>query len=43
MIPLIYSLLTLGAETLQYVLTTLFVGLAAMLMIEGIRVRRGGP
>jgi POT family proton-dependent oligopeptide transporter len=36
-IPLVYSLLTLGAETLQYVLTTLFVGLAAMLMIEGIR------
>lgn len=37
-IPLIYALLTLGAETLQYVLTTLFVGLATMLMIEGIRV-----
>ncbi|MDX2428314.1 MAG: oligopeptide:H+ symporter [Xanthomonadales bacterium] len=36
-IPLIYSLLTLGAEALQYVLTILFVGLAAMLMIEGIR------
>jgi POT family proton-dependent oligopeptide transporter len=36
-IPLIYSLLTLGAEALQYVLTALFVGLAAMLMIEGIR------
>ena len=36
-IPLVYSLLTLGAEALQYVLTTLFVGLAAMLMIEGIR------
>jgi POT family proton-dependent oligopeptide transporter len=36
-IPLIYSLLTLGAETLQYVLTSLFVGLAALLMIEGIR------
>jgi POT family proton-dependent oligopeptide transporter len=36
-IPLIYSLLTLGAEALQYVLTALFVGLAAMLLIEGIR------
>jgi len=36
-IPLVYSLLTLGAEALQYVLTALFVGLAAMLMIEGIR------
>ena len=36
-IPLIYSLLTLGATMLQYVLTTLFVGLAVMLMIEGIR------
>jgi len=36
-VPLIYSLLTLGAEALQYVLTALFVGLAAMLMIEGIR------
>jgi len=37
-VPLIYWLLTLGAEPLQYVLTTLFIGLAAMLMIEGIRV-----
>ena len=36
-IPLVYALLTLGAGTLQYVLTALFVGLAAMLMIEGIR------
>jgi len=36
-IPLIYALLTLGAGALQYVLTALFVGLAAMLMIEGIR------
>ncbi len=36
-IPLVYALLTLGAEALQYVLTALFVGLAAMLMIEGIR------
>jgi POT family proton-dependent oligopeptide transporter len=36
-IPLVYMLLTLGAGTLQYVLTALFVGLAAMLMLEGIR------
>ena len=36
-IPLVYLLLALGAEALQYVLTALFVGLAAMLMIEGIR------
>ncbi len=36
-IPLIYGLLTLGAEALQYVLTALFVGLSAMLLIEGIR------
>ncbi len=36
-IPLVYALLALGAQALQYVLTALFVGLAAMLMIEGIR------
>jgi len=36
-IPLVYMLLTLGAEALQYVLTALFVGLAAMLLFEGIR------
>jgi POT family proton-dependent oligopeptide transporter len=36
-IPLVYALLTLGAAALQYVLTVLFVGLAAMLMREGIR------
>ncbi|MBT8074041.1 MAG: MFS transporter [Xanthomonadales bacterium] len=36
-VPLVYALLTLGAEALQYVLTALFVGLAAMLMVEGIR------
>jgi POT family proton-dependent oligopeptide transporter len=36
-IPLVYALLTLGAEALQYVLTALFIGLATMLMIEGIR------
>jgi POT family proton-dependent oligopeptide transporter len=37
MIPLVYALLALGAATLQYVLTALFFGLAATLMIEGIR------
>ena len=36
-IPLIYVLITLGAEALQWVLTALFVGLATMLLIEGIR------
>jgi POT family proton-dependent oligopeptide transporter len=36
-IPLVYALLALGAQTLQYLLTALFVGLAAMLLIEGIR------
>jgi POT family proton-dependent oligopeptide transporter len=36
-IPLVYSLLTLSAAALQYVLTVLFIGLATMLMIEGIR------
>ncbi len=36
-IPLMYFLLTVGAEKLQIVLTVLFVGLAVMLMIEGIR------
>ena len=36
-IPLVYALLTLGAAALQYVLTVLFIGLAAMLLREGIR------
>jgi POT family proton-dependent oligopeptide transporter len=36
-IPLVYLLLMLGAGTLQYVLTALFIGLATMLMIAGIR------
>jgi len=39
-IPLVYFLLALGAGTLQWVLSALFVGLAIMLMMEGIR---GGP
>jgi POT family proton-dependent oligopeptide transporter len=36
-IPVVYSLLSLGGATLQYVLSALFIGLATMLMIEGIR------
>jgi len=36
-IPLVYFLLALGAGTLQWVLTALFIGLAVMLMAEGIR------
>lgn len=36
-IPLMYFLLKAGAETLQWILSILFLGLAAMLMVEGIR------
>ncbi|MGZ8313749.1 MAG: peptide MFS transporter [Telluria sp.] len=36
-IPLVYFLLKLGADTLQVILTILFVILAAMLLIEGVR------
>ncbi|MBC7455804.1 MAG: MFS transporter [Massilia sp.] len=36
-IPVVYYLLRAGANNLQIVLTALFAGLAAMLMIEGIR------
>ena len=36
-IPLVYFLLELGAATLQVILTVMFVILAVMLMIEGIR------
>ena len=37
-IPVVYFLLALGADKLQYwVLTPMFVGLAAMLFIEGVR------
>ena len=36
-IPLVYSLLALGGETLQYVLSAMFVGLCVVLMVEGIR------
>jgi POT family proton-dependent oligopeptide transporter len=36
-IPLIYLLLKLGATTLQYILSALFVALAIMLLVEGIK------
>jgi len=36
-IPVVYLLLAVGAQNLQYVLTLLFVGLVVMLVIEGIR------
>ena len=36
-VPVVYFLLAVGAEVLQYVLTALFLGLAIVLMIEGIR------
>ena len=37
MIPVVYFLLAVGGKNLQYVLTLMFVGLAVMLMAEGIR------
>ena len=36
-IPIVYFLLAVGAQILQYVLTVMFLGLATMLMLEGIR------
>ena len=36
-IPIVYSLLAVGAQVLQVVLTVMFVGLAVMLLIEGIK------
>jgi POT family proton-dependent oligopeptide transporter len=36
-IPIVYMLLQAGAANLQILLTVLFIGLAAMLIIEGIR------
>jgi POT family proton-dependent oligopeptide transporter len=36
-IPVVYSLFALGAQTLQYVLSGMFIVLAAMLVVEGIR------
>lgn len=39
-IPVIYFLLALGAGTLQWALTALFVGVSALLLVEAFR---GGP
>lgn len=36
-IPLIYFLLSLGADSLQWILTAMFIALAALLLVEGIR------
>ncbi|CAN7205091.1 oligopeptide:H+ symporter [Pseudoxanthomonas sp. LjRoot168] len=36
-IPVIYFLLRLGASTLQWVLTAMFIGLGILLLVEGIR------
>lgn len=36
-IPLVYFLLKLGADTIQYILSALFIALAIMIMVEGIR------
>jgi len=36
-IPVVYTLLAVGGKNLQYVLTVMFIGLAVMLMMEGIR------
>jgi POT family proton-dependent oligopeptide transporter len=36
-IPIVYFLLAVGAQILQYVLTAMFLGLTIMLMLEGIR------
>jgi proton-dependent oligopeptide transporter, POT family len=37
LIPVVYALLKLGADTLQAVLTVLFIILAIMLIVEGVR------
>jgi POT family proton-dependent oligopeptide transporter len=36
-VPIMYALLTLGAQTFQVILTLMFVSLAVLLMLEGIR------
>lgn len=36
-VPLVYWLLAMGAETLQIILTVMFVGLSGMLLVEGIK------
>ncbi len=37
MIPVVYFLLSVGGEILQYVLSAMFIALVAMLIIEGVR------
>ena len=36
-VPLVYALLAMGAATLQVILTVMFVALAGMLLVEGIK------
>jgi POT family proton-dependent oligopeptide transporter len=36
-VPVVFYLLSLGGENLQYVLSALFVGLVVMLVVEGLR------
>ncbi len=36
-IPVFYLLLSLGANSLQWILTAMFIGLAILLLVEGIR------
>jgi len=36
-VPIMYALLSLGAQTFQVILTLMFVSLAVLLMIEGVR------
>ena len=36
-IPVVYFLLALGAQTLQVILTVMFIALAVLLLVEGIR------
>ncbi len=36
-IPMVYFLLAVGAQTLNWVLLAMFVGLAVMLLVEGVR------
>ncbi len=36
-IPLIYFLLSMGASSLQWILSAMFIGLGVMLLVEGIR------
>ncbi|RYD15672.1 MAG: MFS transporter [Lysobacteraceae bacterium] len=36
-IPVIYFLLSMGASSLQWILTAMFIGLGVMLLVEGVR------